>query len=455
MTVRQKINGFLATPVYLMLFALATALAFIFGLELYYYGLVVAVMIYVCVWGDDLLPLVPMFAFVYVAPSMHNNPGRSTESIFSGSTLYLVIAVGVVLLASIAYRVIRDRKLFFRRGNKLMPGLLALCAAYLLSGIGSQGYFSVAGKNLLFAAAQCAGVLLPYWLLANGVKWEKVRKDYLPWLGVILGCLLLTEIFHIYIDEKIIRPDGVISRGRFYAGWGMRNNIGCMMALPIPFAFSLAIHYKKRFLGILVGGIFLMGVFMTTSRTSMIFGMMGYLGCIYLMCIHGSKGKGRFIPIFVVLGAILLGVVVFHKQLFHMFSQALDDANEVGSRFKIYRNGLKSYLRAPVFGTTFYPGKKMAWGWASKEIRNILPDRWHNTVIQLMASCGTVGIVAYGYHRIQTVRLAMTFRSLEKQMAVLSLVILLLCSLLDCHFFNVGPTLFYSAVLAFLEKQEE
>ena len=36
----------------------------------------------------------------------------------------------------------------------------------------------------------------------------------------------------------------------------------------------------------------------------------------------------------------------------------------------------------------------------------------------------------------------------------ISVMILLLCSLLDCHFFNVGPTLFYSVTLAFLEKQK-
>ena len=30
---------------------------------------------------------------------------------------------------------------------------------------------------------------------------------------------------------------------------------------------------------------------------------------------------------------------------------------------------------------------------------------------------------------------------------------LLLTSLVDCHFFNVGPVLFYSALLAFVEHQ--
>ena len=85
-SVRQKINAFMAGPQYVALFALVTALTFVLGIELIYYGLVVAVLFYVCIWGDDLLPLVPMFAFVYVAPSIHNNPGKSANSVFSKSS---------------------------------------------------------------------------------------------------------------------------------------------------------------------------------------------------------------------------------------------------------------------------------------------------------------------------------------------------------------------------------
>ena len=36
----------------------------------------------------------------------------------------------------------------------------------------------------------------------------------------------------------------------------------------------------------------------------------------------------------------------------------------------------------------------------------------------------------------------------------LSVMALLLASLLDCHFFNVGPVLFYSMALAYAEKIE-
>jgi len=41
----------------------------------------------------------------------------------------------------------------------------------------------------------------------------------------------------------------------------------------------------------------------------------------------------------------------------------------------------------------------------------------------------------------------------EKLIAGMSVMALLLTSMVDCHFFNVGPVLTYSAVLAFVEFQ--
>ena len=37
--------------------------------------------------------------------------------------------------------------------------------------------------------------------------------------------------------------------------------------------------------------------------------------------------------------------------------------------------------------------------------------------------------------------------------AFVSMLTLLTTSMVDCHFFNVGPVLFYSMMLAFVEKR--
>jgi hypothetical protein len=53
---------------------------------------------------------------------------------------------------------------------------------------------------------------------------------------------------------------------------------------------------------------------------------------------------------------------------------------------------------------------------------------------------------------VQTIRLFWRKRQRNMTFLGISLISLLLMSLLDCHFYNVGPALFYSAALAFAEK---
>jgi hypothetical protein len=64
-----------------------------------------------------------------------------------------------------------------------------------------------------------------------------------------------------------------------------------------------------------------------------------------------------------------------------------------------------------------------------------------------------VGFLAYAYHRFQTIWLFLRPFSGKKMFACVSMVALLGTSMVDCHFFNVGPVLFYSMMLAFVEKR--
>ena len=69
----------------------------------------------------------------------------------------------------------------------------------------------------------------------------------------------------------------------------------------------------------------------------------------------------------------------------------------------------------------------------------------------MLASCGIVGMLAYSYHRIDTLRLYFKKRTLTNTYILFFVLTLLIMSLLDCHFFNVGPVLFYSIALAVME----
>ena len=62
-----------------------------------------------------------------------------------------------------------------------------------------------------------------------------------------------------------------------------------------------------------------------------------------------------------------------------------------------------------------------------------------------------MALIAYLVHRYKTLSLCYKKRSLETLVTFFAISALLIESLLDCHFFNLGPVLFYSVALAFVE----
>ena len=130
------------------------------------------------------------------------------------------------------------------------------------------------------------------------------------------------------------------------------------------------------------------------------------------------------------------------------------DGTNMQSRVSIYGQGLGEFVKNPILGSSFYPAEGLSYNWAQTNITEIMPARWHNTIVQLLTSTGLVGLAAYGYHRYQTLQMVWHRRSRLDMFVILALLLLLLSSLLDCHMFNVGPAMFYAIALVWLEKME-
>ncbi len=451
-TLVQRINRFMRTPKYIMLTMLVSALANMFSLELVAYGLYAVLAVYICLLGTDLLPIIPLVISGYVIPSAQNNPGREETSIFfAGHGGNLIIVYAVVIVVSLVYRLIRDRKVFFSRKYAMLSGMLVLTAAYLLSGIGSDAYPAAIWPNVRFALIQGCALLVPYLLIAGGVKWEKARNDYFAWVGFGMGTLLLVEIIWLYATRGVV-VDGIIQRKYVYTGWGIHNNLGGLMAMMIPFAFYLATKYNRGWIGTVAGSAFLTGVFMTCSRGSILMGVIIYLICVLFMLHYAKNRRNNFIAFVTIVGMIIVAFMLFHKQLLQLFSDILNRGTDSSGRDTIYYEGLKLFRQSPVFGNSFFSPGYTPYGWSTTELAGLIPSRWHNTVIQLLASCGVVGMLAYLVHRVQTVRFFLKNRTKENNFIGFSMLVLVCCSLVDCHFFNIGPVLFYSMGLAFAEN---
>ena len=451
MQLRNRLNRFLATPYYILAVMVLSLVANLLSLEIPVYTIFALVAVYTAVLGNDLLPLTPLFLFCYIAPSVDNNPGRNAQSVFAGKSGVYIAFLGVLIVLAVGCYIIRNRKQFFRQKRYLLPGMLALAAAYLLSGIGSEHYCKVAQRNLLFGAMQAAALLLPYLLLTGGVQWTKARQDYLAWVGFTGGAAVLAQLIVCYLTQGVV-VNGIIERRNIYTGWGMYNNMGFLIAMAIPFAFYLATKYHRGWIGTVIGSVFLVGVLLSCSRTSLLIGTLTYCLCVFLMLHYAKNRRHNTIALVsvLVLGCAIL--LLFRHQLLRLFSDFLGMGVDPSSRDVFHREGLKLFAQKPLFGNSFYSPGYTPWDFSMVDaLSQLIPPRWHSTPLQLLVSCGAVGVITYSFHRFQTVRLLVRSRSKEATFIGCAIGVLLLCSLFDCHFFNLGPTLFYSSALAFLE----
>ena len=453
----EWLNKFLYSPWYFLFLGGLTVLSNVFCMELYAYPVLILTGVCVCLFGRDLLPIFPIFACGYISPSLGNNPGLNEKSVFSlsGGGIYLAILL-ILLVASLIFRLVTDPdfggKQFLQKKRSLLPGMLVLGITYAISGITSGQWEEYGLRNLLFAVIQLIAVAGLYYLLSGAVRWEQAPREYLAWTGLCVGYILLVEMINIYITRDAI-VDGTINRDVLHTGWGHYNSIGALLTIviPMPFLLTGTRHAKFAYLSSLL---FYITLVFTCSRGSILVGTVIYgLGYI-LSLVHSRHARRQFL---VHIGMVVLGVVAIvflRERLMQLFVGLKNVGLSSPERMETYHEGIKQFLKFPVFGGSFFPVDFWPYAWATADtFATLFPPRWHNTLVQLLATGGVTCLAGYMLHRIQTVRLFLKNCTTEKLLAGLSVLALLSASMVDCHFFNVGPVLIYSAVLAFVEFQ--
>jgi len=461
------LNRFVSSPLCVIMLAVMTCLAFKFSREFEFYVFVIAYGTYVGLFNDDLAPLMPLFVFCYVAPSLSSNPGISSESVFYGKSGTFLIITVLIAVALIFVRIAKDENMGFKKlfGMKrfLTFGMLLLGASYTLSGILWDRYGEFAKRNLVFAALQFLAVFLLYFIFSATVDWDKFNVSYLVWIGVALGLIVAYEVLSIYISKGVF-DTGSISRKIVQTGWGARNNVGAMLVLALPFPFYFAATKRFPAPWIIIGVAIFAFTVLTTSRTSVLCAVIALM-ISYAVLVFTARNKLGVFVTTAVLAILLLilsvryfdKIVEFIKTLPEVFAEIDDDTVfKSNERVTLYKSGIDSIGIEPIFGITFYPTTYDIYEVATLEsFTSFFPPRWHNTIIQILVSCGFVGLFAYLMHRISTVVLFIKRKNQVNVFIGISILSLLLMSLLDSHFFNIGPTLFYSIMLAVMEFGEE
>ena len=448
-------DWFLYSPFFPLLTAFLAFLSCSYSLELLVYGVYCLFFVYMSLFGRDFLPAIPLIVCCYIAPSGANNPGINEASVFWGKTGLVIMGYFLVIVAAVVVRLVTDGemggKAFLRHRRALLPGMLALGASYFLAGAGSGHYFDHGINNWLFALLQFAAVFLPYYFISGAVKWEQAPKNYLAWVGICTGAALIAETVFLYRNGNILL-DGNILRANIFLGWGHYNNIGAFLTMMIPLAFQLACG-KRGWVWLAGGVLLLFGVVLTWSRASMLTAGVIFLLCCLLL-IYRTRNRWLAAGLtLVICGGLIWLLKEKGRELVQALGESFVDGTNIFGRENIYQAGLAQFRKYPIFGGTFFPLDYEVFVWADVEkFTAFAPPRWHNTVVQLLATGGVVSLAAYGFHRWQTIQVIWKKPTTENLCIALSVAALLIASLMDCHFFNVGPTLFYSMALAFAEN---
>lgn len=454
-----KMDAFLTSDVYFLLLGLLTVAANAWNLEFVVYTVFVLMGVYISFFGRDYLSLVPIVVCCYIAPYVTNNPGAYETSIFyiGHGGLYFVILAAVFAL-SVILRLALDPRIgqrsFFRAPRRLLPGILAVGGAYLTAGAFSGHYFDHGTANLVFALVQFAAIGALYYFLTGAVQWDQVPKHFFGMTGLTVGLILVVEILVMYLKADPF-ASGELDRNVLFTGWGNYNCMGGLLTMMIPFAFHMATLRRPSWLYSLCGVVFLVGVIMTCSRTSILCAIVIYAASFGVLCLRSRHRRSTVILNVVLFGSLALYMLVFQYNVLLEYLEIFTIHRSITSRLDGFEAGIAQFLKYPLFGGSFFATDYVLEEWSTVEnFTSFFPGLWHNTIIQIGASCGIVGLAAYAFHRVQTVVLIFRNPSTANLFIGLSIAGMLMMSLFDCHIFNIGPALFYSMALAFVEKQD-
>lgn len=455
------LRAFLRSNWFISLVVLLMVCSELFSLELYVICAYAVFALAIILISEDTLPAVPMAVCGYMLMSAKNNIGFHPDSLLAQPYAQFTIGFAVVILAvCFVGRLVSKLMERKKRGvPKFLSGFVLLGAAYLLGGLGSSFYDA---QSVLFGAVQIAALSGLYFFFYFTIDWENVSEDYLATLFTIVGIGVFIEVIGTYFNPGAPGLHGEGDRNKLYTGWGVWNCVGCVMAMCMPAPIYFAVKRKQGWLFSLLCCVFFLGVVLTQSRGSILFGAAVFVACV-VYNLYKAKGRAKLWS-GVVYAALLAGAaiaaVLFRDKLADMFSSLIDAGLNDSGRFSLYEQCWESFLKHPIFGVGWYdsPGIQLGNGGmypnGDPHLEGyFVPGFAHNTFFQLIGCGGAFAFLAYLFHRAQTVLMVFRDPTPVKIVAALCVAAMLLTSFVDNHIFNMGPGLLYSVLLVFAEKE--
>lgn len=438
------LNKFLYSYYYLAFIALLTALSCLFGFEIItYYLYVLFGGIFPSLFSKDMTPIFAPLGMAYSSVSTKTKNSVAHKTLFGAQIYHLYILIALIILfvgGRLIFDLITNKE---RRSHRpyLLIGYITFGLSLILGGVNS-GYYS--SRDFIFGLVEFLALAGSYFILLYIIDWKNVKKDYYAYLVFFYGLALAIEVFAI----RALNNGGPVR-----TGWGINNNVAGQLCICLAGPMYLAIKKKWAPVYLISEGVILLAVGVTNSRTGSLMGTIICVGALVIFYIKADNKKRLqsgiigCLAITAFLAFAFIFMDVFAEGFAGLFNRR-HGALSLNGRQTIWTNAYNDFLENPSFGVGWY---QCEFGRSDYFSYSFVPGRYHNTFFQVIASTGLFGLVTFAYHRYQTIKMTFKKPSLEKTFIFISILGLLLTSLFDCHFFNLGPGLNYCIALAFIE----
>lgn len=446
-TVISKMQSFYNGFIYPLIIFSAVIIAHTFSIELLAVIVILASVLPGLIICKDLKFIIsPLILFIFAFSEKSVSSGIFFEAPYLIAIIISAICFSGCLIAHFA---IHKKSVNFKAftTSPLLFGFIFLTISFFFNGIlNFDGYQY---GNIIYATILTLCLVGVFILFSINLSNDIDLPRYIFYILFLTSILLTMQLFLGFINQIQI-TDGQIVKESVMFGWGMWNNMGGMLAFLLPIHFYFASTVKKYgFVFYFTGLVSFFAIVLTLSRSSLLVASIIIIISIVASCVVGVNKKTNTIISVIVALVGIVGIIVLWDKISEILGDYLARGFDDNGRFEMYGHGIANYIFNPIFGGGFYSSYVL-----EHQFISFLPFRYHNTIIQMMATCGTLGLVAYIWHRFETIKLVIKKRSVYTFFSSLAIVSMLCCSLLDNHFFNLYPTFIYSIILVSIEKHQ-
>lgn len=446
------IERFFNGPLFMFLIASFIFVVQAFALDMLGYVVLCALLSIICLFFRNTNPTVIIYCMIAFCVSNELSPQPRAAEVLSNYYLSAEFITSAIVLVSIFFVCLLYRLIAFGDFKKLFSsyafyGVLVLAISYLFAGLGSPRFDS-AGRLMNFV--QFFFPVFIAVLVITTFDFTKFNANVIA--NVCLTILLFIDALVVYLHAVEFAQTGVflsMRKGELISGWGMSNHFGILIATTLPMCFYKMKKSNDEFYiwycFAIISAIIEVFTFCRSGNVGIL--IVFAFGVISALC-DKKTWKKMLVALFVTIG-IVAGVIfalMNSGEFDTIFKYYIDAGNREGldsissGRLTIWKRFVEYFKEYPIFGQGFLVDVK-------PNAQIVFGQFAHNTIFQILGSCGIVGILAYIFHLITLCITYFKEMSWDKTFVGVVVFIYTFTGMLDIMFFNPITVMFYVTLI--------